>query len=89
MSDSVITVPEGLAMCWSRDWTRYRFNPDQSLVTSLRVIRVKGEETVNHGYRRNLEEPITGVVGEKIPKGSDMLGVFRQGVPDMGHVGTP
>lgn len=44
MSEETINV---LAASWSGEWKHYKFNPDRSSFTTLRVIREEGQETVN------------------------------------------
>lgn len=53
---------QSLAMFWSGDWQHYKFVPDQSSFTSLRVVGEEDQETVNHGYRMNIKESVVGVV---------------------------
>lgn len=43
MSEETINV---LAASWSGEWKHYKFNPDRSSFTTLRVIREEGQETV-------------------------------------------
>lgn len=41
--------------CLGQETERYRSGPGQSSFMSLLVLREKGQDIDNHGYRRNVE----------------------------------
>lgn len=74
-------MPSVVSEAWLED-RHYKFDTDQSLFTSYRVVGEEDQETVNHEYKRNIKEHFIGALklGENIQKYSDMLDLHCQGI---------
>lgn len=68
-------MPTILAVSWSGAWQHYKLDHNQSMFTSLHVVREKGQEMTSHGCRRNVKECVVRVIklDDKIQNHSDVL----------------